>query len=46
MLTLGARYTPGSIRFDGGLLLGLTSIDPTIGFTGGITYVFNAFTLP
>jgi len=46
ILTIGARYTPGSIRFDGGLLIGLTSIDPTIGFTGGITYVFNAFTLP
>ena len=46
ILTLGARYTPGSIRFDGGMLLGLTSIDPTIGFTGGITYVFHAFTLP
>ena len=46
ILTIGTRYTPGSIRFDGGLLIGLTSIDPTIGFTGGITYVFNAFTLP
>jgi hypothetical protein len=46
ILTIGTRYTPGSIRFDGGLLIGLTSIDPTIGFTGGITYVFNAFSLP
>jgi len=46
ILTVGARYTPGSIRFDGGLLIGLTSIDPSIGFTGGITYVFNAFSLP
>jgi hypothetical protein len=46
ILTIGARYTPGSIRFDGGLQIGLTSIDPAIGFTGGITYVFNAFELP
>ena len=46
MLTIGTRYTPGSIRFDGALLIGLTSIDPTIGFTAGITYVFNAFELP
>jgi hypothetical protein len=46
ILTIGSRYTPGSIRFDGGLLIGLTSIDPSIGFTAGITYVFHAFTLP
>ena len=46
ILVIGSRYTPGSIRFDGGLLFGLTSIDPTIGFTGGITYVFNALSLP
>jgi hypothetical protein len=46
LVTVGARYTPGSIRFDGGLFLGMTSIDPTIGFTGGVTYVFNAFSLP
>ena len=45
-VTVGSRYTPGSIRFDGALILGITSIDPTIGFTGGITYVFNAFSLP
>ena len=45
-LTIGTRYTPGSIRFDGALLIGLTSSDPGIGITGGITYVFNAFSLP
>jgi hypothetical protein len=45
-LTMGARYTPGSIRFDAALLIGLTDIDPAVGFTGGITYVFNAFELP
>jgi hypothetical protein len=34
------------VRLDAGVFLGLTSIDPTIGFTAGFTYVFNAFTLP
>jgi hypothetical protein len=46
ILKLGGRYTRGSIRFDAGVFLGLTSIDPTIGFTAGFTYVFNAFTVP
>jgi hypothetical protein len=45
-ITLGSRYTPGSIRFDGAIFLGLTPTDPTIGFTGGFTYVFRAFNLP
>ncbi len=27
-------------------VLGLTTIDPTIGFTTGLTYVFNAFQVP
>jgi hypothetical protein len=46
MLRLGARYTPGSVRFDGGLLVGLTSEGPTVGVTAGLTYVFNGFTVP
>ena len=46
LLTVGARYTRNAIRFDAGLSFGLTTIDPTIGFTGGFTYVFNAFNLP
>jgi hypothetical protein len=45
-LRLGARYTPGPVRFDGALVLGLTSIGPTVGVTAGFTYVFNAFTVP
>jgi hypothetical protein len=45
-LKIGGRYTRGSIRFDAGVFLGLTSIDPAIGFTAGFTYVFNAFTVP
>jgi len=46
LLRFGARFTQGSIRFDGGVFVGLTSIDPTIGVTAGFTYVFNAFTIP
>ena len=46
LLKFGSRYTHGPLRLDGGLFVGMTSIDPTIGFTTGFTYVFNAFTLP
>jgi hypothetical protein len=46
LLKVGGRYTRGPIRFDAGLFFGLTSIDPTFGFTAGFTYVMNAFTLP
>jgi len=43
---MGARYTRGALRLDAGGLVGLTSLDPTLGFTAGFTYVFDAFTLP
>jgi hypothetical protein len=46
LLKLGGRYTWGSLRLDGGAYFGLTSVDPTIGFTVGFTYVFNAFAVP
>jgi hypothetical protein len=46
LLDLGGRYTWGSLRLDAGLLFGLTTLDPTIGFTTGFTYVFNAFQVP
>lgn len=45
-LKLGGRYTRGSVRLDAGIFFGLTTVDPTIGFTTGFTYVFNAFTIP
>jgi len=32
ILKLGGRYTRGSVRLDAGVFLGLTTIDPTIGF--------------
>lgn len=40
-LRLGARFTAGSLRFDGGMLVGLTSDSPKAGATAGLTYVFN-----
>jgi len=46
IIKVGGRYTHGPIRFDAGVFFGLTTIDPTIGFTTGFTYVFNAFTVP
>ena len=41
MFRFGGRYTRGMLRLDAGLLVGLTSIDPGVGFTAGFTYVFN-----
>lgn len=46
LLRFGARYTKSGVRLDAGLMLGLTSRDPEIGFTGGLTWVFNAFRVP
>ena len=46
LLKLGGRYTRGPVRLDAGVLFWLTSIDPTVAFTAGFTYVFNAFTVP
>lgn len=39
----GARYTLGGWRGDVGLLVGLTSADPSFGMTAGFTYVFGSF---
>jgi hypothetical protein len=46
LLRFGGRYTRGPVRFDAGVFFGLTTIDPTIGFTTGFTYVFSAFKVP
>ena len=46
LLRFGARYTINAVRLDAGLLLGLSPRDPEIGFTGGFTWVFNAFQVP
>ncbi len=46
ILRFGARFTQGSVRFDGAAIIGLLADDPPIGFTVGFTYVFNAFRVP
>jgi hypothetical protein len=43
---VGGRYTYSSVRFDAAAYVGLTSIDPTFGFTAGVTWVFSAFKIP
>jgi hypothetical protein len=42
----GGRYTIGSMRGDAAILVGITARDPNVGFAAGLTYVFNAFTVP
>jgi hypothetical protein len=42
----GGRYTIGSVRVDAAILAGITARDPAIGFAAGVTYVFDAFTIP
>jgi hypothetical protein len=45
MLRIGGRITRGTVRLDAGVLLGMTSRDPSFGFTAGATYVFKGFTV-
>ena len=42
-LRAGARVTRGALRWDAGILLGLTSRDPSWGISGGFTWTFDAF---
>jgi hypothetical protein len=44
-MRVGARFTRGPVRGDGALIIGVTERDPTWGFTGGVTWVFKAFTI-
>lgn len=46
LLRFAARYTTSGVRLDAGILLGLTPRDPEFGFTGGFTWVFDAFKIP
>ena len=46
VVKFGGRFTRGPVRVDAALFFGTTSVDPTVGFTAGFTYVFNAFTVP
>ena len=42
----GLRYTVGTVRVDGGLIVGVTGPEPSVGFTTGVTWVFDAFRTP
>lgn len=46
VMRFGGRLTKGTVRFDAGALVGITSHDPAFGVTAGFTWVFRAFTLP
>ena len=45
-MRIGGRFTRSTVRIDGGLIVGMTSRDPSIGFTAGLTWVFKGFTIP
>ena len=45
-MRLGGRFTRGPVRLDGGIIIGMTSRDPSFGFTAGLTWVFRAFNVP
>ncbi len=45
IMRIGGRITRGAARFDTGILIGMTSRDPSFGFTVGATYVFKGFTV-
>jgi len=46
VMRLGGRYTHAAVRVDAGVLVGMTSRDPDIGLTAGVTWVLNAFRVP
>jgi hypothetical protein len=43
---VGGRFTRSTVRVDAGLILGITSRDPSIGVTAGLTWVFKGFSIP
>lgn len=45
-MRIGGRITRGTVRVDTGLIVGMTSYDPSIGFTAGLTWVFRGFNIP
>ena len=42
----GGRFTHRTVRIDGGVIVGLTSRDPSFGIMAGVTWVFHGFTVP
>ena len=46
IVRIGGTVHGSTVRVDGGVLFGLTSRDPSFGFTAGVTWVFRGFTIP
>jgi len=45
-MRIGGRFTRSTVRADAGVIVGMTSRDPSIGLTAGLTWVFKGFTIP
>lgn len=45
-MRVGGRFTRATVRVDAGLIVGITSRDPSIGLTAGLTWVFKGFGVP
>lgn len=45
-MRVGGRFTRGTVRVDGGIIVGMTSPDASIGFTAGLTWVFRGYKVP
>jgi hypothetical protein len=45
-MRVGGRFTRGTVRLDGGIIIGMTARDPSFGLTAGLTWVFRGFTVP
>jgi len=45
-MRIGGRFTRSTVRLDAGLIVGMTSRDPSVGVTAGLTWVFRGFRVP
>jgi hypothetical protein len=45
-IRVGGRFTRGTVRLDGGIIIGMTPRDPAFGVTAGLTWVFRGFSVP
>ena len=45
-MRVGGRFTRATVRVDAGLIIGITSTDPSVGVTAGLTWVFKGFKVP
>jgi hypothetical protein len=45
-IRIGGRLTRGTVRVDGGFIIGMTPRDPSFGATLGFTWVFRGFNVP